>query len=67
MFCKVTQDEKTVYVRPSWLGKILFKFSFGWIRPHIYFKRDFGPDCFDGRSLHVSGVADVTIDGNLMA
>lgn len=67
MFCKVTQDKDTVYVRPTWLGKFLWKISFGRIVPHKYFKRDFGPKCFDGRSLHVSGIASVTIDGNLIA
>jgi hypothetical protein len=49
------------------LGKFLWKISFGRIVPHKYFKRDFGPRCFDGRSLHVSGIASVTIDGNLVA
>jgi len=65
MFCRVTQDSKYVYLKPTWLGRLLKRLTRGRFIPHHTFTRDFGVGCFDGRCLKVSGCS-VTLKGNLL-
>lgn len=66
MFCKMSDDGKTIVVSATWLGKLLRAVTFGWVRPSVVLNRDFGIGCDDGKCLMVKSPCNVTLNGSLL-